>query len=68
MSGSFEELSPLDTPTAPLLMSGPEFDQMLRERAYEIYLDRVAHGERGTPEADWMIAREEIGELVSVVD
>src|SRR5215471_1911635 len=36
----------------------PSLDEQIRQRAYEIYLERGGHG--GSPEQDWLRAVEEI--------
>lgn len=33
-------------------------DEEIREKAMEIYYERIARGEHGTPESDWLEAEE----------
>jgi hypothetical protein len=35
-------------------------EDRIRERAHQIWLERIAKGEPGTPESDWAKAEEEV--------
>jgi len=39
-------------------LASPSLEEKIRERAYEMYLRRGGHG--GSPEQDWLRAKEEI--------
>lgn len=51
----------------PLPMGPGEYDQMIRERAFELYLARRAEGIEGSPEDDWARAEFELGDPVVTV-
>lgn len=67
MSGSFTELSPLDVEPTPFAMTRGVYEDIIRERAYEIYLARRAAGIEGTPEQDWEMAAAELGDPIETV-
>jgi hypothetical protein len=44
----------------PMPFGQAEYEQMVRERAYELYLERQAAGIETTPEEDWADAEADL--------
>ena len=56
----------METPVLVPAVDPMELEQMIRQRAFEIYLERAEAHEEGTPDHDWQIAMQEIAAHVDV--
>ena len=58
----------IERPEHPLSVTRTELDQMVRERAHELYLERAEHGKTGDSRDDWEFALHEIEPYVTLVN
>lgn len=56
----------METPEIRLHVDRSELEQMIRERAFELYVERRLAQELGSPESDWELAAQEIDPFVEV--
>jgi len=57
-NGAVEAVTVVATEAAPVAQATTTLEEQIRFRAYELYLQRGGHG--GSPEQDWLRAKEEI--------
>ena len=56
----------METPVLVPAVDPMELEQMIRQRAFELYLERQEAHEEGTPDHDWQVAMQEIAPYVVV--
>ena len=56
----------MDTPEIRPRIDPVELHQMVRQRAFELYVERCQTHAKGSPEHDWQVALQEIAPYVEL--